>query len=270
MAGTLALGRVTAAIGLTAGGARRCAMVGLGFASVPLYRMFCQATGFDGTTQRADGATRRRGRSARSSRCGSTATSAPKLPWQFKPEQPVERVAVGAREMAFFTATNLGDQPITGTATFNVTPEQAGQIFHQDPVLLLHRADAEARRDGADAGDLLRRSQDARRSRRAATSTRSRSATPSYPVDSRRRPARARATAQATQADQGATDHGRREEPRLSYPAAEPLAVHGRDGGAGAGRRRHHVDARAAVRPLGVLRSASPACCARCTSGGRT
>jgi cytochrome c oxidase assembly protein subunit 11 len=51
------------------------------------------------------------------------------LPWAFKPENNVERVAIGAREMAFYNARNLGDRPVTGTATFNVTPAKAGQYF---------------------------------------------------------------------------------------------------------------------------------------------
>jgi len=104
------------------------AMIGLGFASVPLYRIFCEATGFDGTTQRA----------ASDDAPGATgliisvrfdANVTPGMGWTFAPEQETERVAVGAREMAFFTATNTTDHPITGSATFNVTPTQAGQYF---------------------------------------------------------------------------------------------------------------------------------------------
>jgi cytochrome c oxidase assembly protein subunit 11 len=105
------------------------AMVGLAFASVPLYRIFCQVTGFDGTTQRADGA------KAPGPVAGNTvsvrfdANTAPSLPWRFKPEQNTERVVIGEREMAFFTAKNLSARTITGTASFNVTPTQAGKYF---------------------------------------------------------------------------------------------------------------------------------------------
>jgi cytochrome c oxidase assembly protein subunit 11 len=104
------------------------AMVALGFASVPLYRMFCQATGFNGTTQR----------STTGEAPGTTgliisvrfdANTAPGMGWSFTPEQETERVAVGAREMAFFNATNNTSHPITGSATFNVTPTQSGQYF---------------------------------------------------------------------------------------------------------------------------------------------
>ena len=133
-------------------------MVGLAFASVPLYRLFCQVTGFGGTTA----ARRRRRRPGAVGRMISVrfdANVSPALPWQFEPvDSRPQRVAIGARNIAFFTARNLSDRPVTGTATFNVTPSQAGQVFHQDPVLLLHRADAEAGRGGAHAGDLLRRS----------------------------------------------------------------------------------------------------------------
>lgn len=101
-------------------------MTGLAFASVPLYRLFCEATGLNGTTQRglqAPGAVDRR------IRVDFDTNVAPKMPWRFRPESPSETVAVGARDMAFFTATNTSDKPVTGTATFNVTPATAGKYF---------------------------------------------------------------------------------------------------------------------------------------------
>jgi cytochrome c oxidase assembly protein subunit 11 len=104
-------------------------MVGLAFASVPLYRLFCQVTGFGGTPLRAEdyaGSLKPVGKMIRV-RFDANTNSA--LPWSFQPESKVERVAVGAREMAFYTARNLGDKPVTGTATFNVTPAKAGQYF---------------------------------------------------------------------------------------------------------------------------------------------
>ncbi len=57
------------------------------------------------------------------------ANTNPALGWEFKPEHASETVDVGARDMAFFTARNLSDRPVTGTATFNVTPSQAGKYF---------------------------------------------------------------------------------------------------------------------------------------------
>jgi cytochrome c oxidase assembly protein subunit 11 len=107
-----------------------CSMVGVGFASVPIYRIFCQVTGFDGTTQRRTEADLAKvapvGRII-SVRFDSNVS--PKLPWAFEPEQRTERVAIGAREMAFFRAKNLSDHPITGRAVFNVSPAQAGKYF---------------------------------------------------------------------------------------------------------------------------------------------
>ncbi len=103
-----------------------CFMTGLAFASVPLYRLFCQVTGLNGTTQRGLAAP---GATDRQIRVDFDANVNPKLPWKFAPENPSDTVAVGARDMAFFTATNTSSRPITGTATFNVTPAQAGKYF---------------------------------------------------------------------------------------------------------------------------------------------
>ena len=105
------------------------AMLGLGFASVPLYRIFCQQTGFNGTTQRADaGVTVQQATGHRLSiRFDSNVQ--PGMPWQFKPEHPTQTVTVGAKSMAIFVAKNMSDRPVTGTASFNVTPTQAGAYF---------------------------------------------------------------------------------------------------------------------------------------------
>jgi cytochrome c oxidase assembly protein subunit 11 len=104
------------------------AMVGLAFASVPLYRLFCQVTGFDGTTMRAEGPAPGpvAGKEV-SVRFDANTSSA--LPWRFKPEEPRQTVAIGERQMAFYTAKNLSARPVTGTATFNVTPVKAGKYF---------------------------------------------------------------------------------------------------------------------------------------------
>lgn len=104
------------------------AMIGLGFASVPLYRMFCQVTGFNGTTQKNVGG-KAPGSVGKIVNVRFDGNVAPKLAWKFQPEQHVQRVAIGARQMAFFNATNLSDKDIKGTATFNVSPSQVGQYF---------------------------------------------------------------------------------------------------------------------------------------------
>ena len=103
-------------------------MLCLGFAAVPLYRLFCQVTGFDGTVQRGDGAGVRAvtGKTV-SVRFDSNVT--PGLPWRFYPEKNTQTVTIGARNLAFFVARNMSDRPVTGQASFNVTPSQAGPYF---------------------------------------------------------------------------------------------------------------------------------------------
>jgi len=104
-------------------------MLALGFAAVPLYRMFCQVTGFGGTTMRSATGIAPGEVVGKLVNVRFDANVSPALPWRFEPEKTVARVAIGARQMAFFTATNLSNKPIAGTATFNVTPEQAGAYF---------------------------------------------------------------------------------------------------------------------------------------------
>ena len=104
------------------------AMVGLAYASVPLYRLFCQVTGFGGTTQRAavDSAPGPVGRMISVRFDGNVS---PALGWEFHPVDRTRRIAIGARNIALFRARNTGPTTITGTATFNVSPSQAGQYF---------------------------------------------------------------------------------------------------------------------------------------------
>ncbi|HEY0625681.1 MAG TPA: cytochrome c oxidase assembly protein [Allosphingosinicella sp.] len=104
------------------------AMVGLAFASVPLYRLFCQVTGFGGTTQMQVGG-EAPGAVGKVINVRFDANVSGELGWEFEPEKNVERTAIGARKMAFYTAKNHSGEPVTGTATFNVTPVQAGQYF---------------------------------------------------------------------------------------------------------------------------------------------
>jgi cytochrome c oxidase assembly protein subunit 11 len=104
------------------------AMVALGFASVPLYRIFCQVTGFGGTTQRAEAMTGIEP-VGRVITVRFDSNVARDLPWSFEPERTTERVAIGARELAFYRAENRSGRPVTGSASFNVTPLEAGQYF---------------------------------------------------------------------------------------------------------------------------------------------
>ena len=107
-------------------------MVGVGFAAVPLYRLFCQVTGFGGTTMRVDAA-----QAATVQVSNKTivvrfdANQRGDLPWEFKPERPTDTVSIGAKDMSIYLAKNLSNEPVTGTATFNVTPALAGQYFNK-------------------------------------------------------------------------------------------------------------------------------------------
>jgi cytochrome c oxidase assembly protein subunit 11 len=102
------------------------AMVGLAFASVPLYRLFCEVTGFAGTTQRAD---RAPGAIAGQVGVRFDANVHPGLPWRFEPVQRTVQIAPGARTQIFYRATNLVARTTTGQAVFNVTPDKAGRYF---------------------------------------------------------------------------------------------------------------------------------------------
>jgi cytochrome c oxidase assembly protein subunit 11 len=108
------------------------AMIAVGYAAVPLYKLFCEATGFGGTIQRVDGDIKPgQGVAGKIMSIRFDANHVNELPWEFKPERTVEKVTIGEREMAFFTAKNLSDKPITGRASYNVTPTQAGRYFNK-------------------------------------------------------------------------------------------------------------------------------------------
>ena len=101
-------------------------MVGGSYAAVPLYRIFCQVTGFGGTTnvaERPSGAV-----SARVMHIRFDAT-VNGLPWAFQPVQREVKTHVGENTLVFYSAENHSREPVTGTATFNVTPLKAGQYF---------------------------------------------------------------------------------------------------------------------------------------------
>lgn len=104
------------------------AMVALSFAAVPLYRLFCQVTGFAGTTQVAASAPGAVGSKIITVRFD--ANVAPNLAWQFVAPKSVE-VRLGEERLVAFTATNISNEPLLGTATFNVTPLQIGKYFNK-------------------------------------------------------------------------------------------------------------------------------------------
>ncbi|KAF8086657.1 hypothetical protein N665_0615s0007 [Sinapis alba] len=113
-------------------------MVGLTYAAVPLYRTFCQATGYGGTVQRKETVEEK---IARHSESGTVtereivvqfnADVADGMQWKFTPTQREVRVKPGESALAFYTAENKSSAPITGVSTYNVTPMKAGVYFNK-------------------------------------------------------------------------------------------------------------------------------------------
>lgn len=101
-------------------------MVGAAFAAVPIYRAFCQVTGFDGTTRRASAASDKVLDRELLIRFDANVRD---LPWKFTAEQTSQTLKIGETGLAFFKVTNTSDQPLTGRATYNVVPEQVGPYF---------------------------------------------------------------------------------------------------------------------------------------------
>ncbi|XVF19708.1 hypothetical protein REPUB_Repub11eG0134000 [Reevesia pubescens] len=114
------------------------AMVGSSYAAVPLYRRFCQATGYGGTVQRRESVEEK---IARHEQDGTVATReivvqfnadvADGMPWKFVPTQREVRVKPGESALAFYTAENRSSTPITGVSTYNVTPMKAAVYFNK-------------------------------------------------------------------------------------------------------------------------------------------
>jgi cytochrome c oxidase assembly protein subunit 11 len=103
-------------------------MTAAAFVAVPLYRAFCQSTGFSGVVPRA----RRNASVVLNQRLTIRFdTNVRGLPWVFRPEQTHQSVRIGDTGLAFFTVTNTADHPITGRAAYNVTPLQAGAYFRK-------------------------------------------------------------------------------------------------------------------------------------------
>lgn len=103
-------------------------MIGAAYAAVPIYRAFCQLTGFDGTPRRAQVAS--------DTVLNKTITvrfdaNVRELPWSFKAQQTSQEVKIGETKIAFFKVRNNSDKPITARALYNVVPESAGQYFHK-------------------------------------------------------------------------------------------------------------------------------------------
>lgn len=104
-------------------------MVGLAFASVPLYRLFCQVTGLGGTTQVA--AAESDAVLDRTITVRFNASRDPSLPWSFQPEQRAVELRIGETGLAYYRADNRSPEPVVGVATYNVTPLKAGIYFNK-------------------------------------------------------------------------------------------------------------------------------------------
>lgn len=118
-------------VGLLAG-LMAVTMIGVAYAAVPLYRLFCQTTGFGGTTQvaaaapTADRLVAVAGRTIKIRFDGNVAAG---LPWRFVPKATEVKIPIGEKRLAYYTATNTSSAAITGRAVFNVSPEDAGRYF---------------------------------------------------------------------------------------------------------------------------------------------
>lgn len=104
-----------------------CGMVGLSYAAVPLYRAFCQETGFGGTTQVADIAPKTEG--ARTLTVQFDSNVGPGLPWTFEPETPQITLRTGQTATVYYKVTNQAGRPITARAEYNVSPGIMGGYF---------------------------------------------------------------------------------------------------------------------------------------------
>lgn len=122
------LARRNRRVGLIAGGVA-AAMVGAAFASAPLYDLFCRVTGYAGTTQVAARAPDKAGERVVTIRFNGDVARG--MPWNFRPEQLEMQVKVGEENLAFYRAVNRTNRAVTGTATFNVQPDQAGIYFQK-------------------------------------------------------------------------------------------------------------------------------------------
>ncbi len=112
------------------------AMIGLAYASVPLYRVFCQVTGFGGTTGRAEAgalpdAMTLRALGGRTVKIRFDSNVSPDVAWKFFPKAREVTIKIGEKRLAFFTATSMASVATTGRAGFNVSPDTAGKYFRK-------------------------------------------------------------------------------------------------------------------------------------------
>lgn len=118
-------------------------MIGLSFAAVPLYRVFCRATGYAGTPDTS--AVAAPGAVAQRITVRFDANVDSRLPWQFHPDQASVTVPLGKEQIATYTARNLADTPVTGVAIYNVTPQKVGLYFHKTACFCFNQQTLEAK-----------------------------------------------------------------------------------------------------------------------------
>lgn len=104
-------------------------MLGLAYAAVPLYAMFCQATGYGGTPQRALAPSTSVIDRTITVMFDANVNAA--LPWTFEPVERTVTLRLGETGMGFYRATNRSDHAVTGRAVFNVAPEAAAIHFNK-------------------------------------------------------------------------------------------------------------------------------------------
>jgi cytochrome c oxidase assembly protein subunit 11 len=120
-------------------------MVGMSFAAIPLYRLFCAATGYGGTP--SIGLAAAPGSNGETIRVRFNANTNPGLAWQFAPDQVEVTLQLGDQQVAFYHAVNLSDHPLTGMALYNVTPEKVGRYFHKTACFCFNKQTLSARQN---------------------------------------------------------------------------------------------------------------------------
>ena len=117
-------------------------MVGLSFAAIPLYRLFCAATGYGGTPK--IGLAAAPGANGQTIRVRFNADTNSGLPWKFGPDQTEVTLPIGEEQIAFYSAENLAKTAVTGMALYNVTPEKAAKYFHKTACFCFNQQTLEA------------------------------------------------------------------------------------------------------------------------------
>jgi len=123
--------------------------VGLSYASVPLYQAFCQVTGYGGTVQEAGEAKLEQLSTGKTGErtliINFDAGTGTGMPWKFKPLQQAVKLVTGETALAFYNAENPTNHPMTGVATYNVTPMKAGLYFNKVQCFCFHEQRLQAK-----------------------------------------------------------------------------------------------------------------------------